>query len=162
MRFESTTSLDSLELDVIAVGVPEGSTECDPQFMNIAGSLYKSGDLPLKPSETCIVPGTPKTVFVGISKPGDAETWRRAAPTVVRSARKARKIAFAGGDPRAIAEGAVIGAFSVEQYKTNGNKPSVEEVFVVGSETTALEQGRVLAESINWARQLINEPSNNK
>jgi leucyl aminopeptidase len=162
MRFESRNSLDSLELDLIAVGVPEGSTACDARFMNIAESLYKSGDLPLKPSETCIVPGSPKTVFVGISKAGDAETWRRAAATVVRCARKARKIAFAGGDPRAIAEGAVVGAFSVEQYKSNGNKASVEEVYVLGSEPASLEQGRLLAESINWARQLINEPSNNK
>src|SRR6185503_1887869 len=107
MRFESKNSLDALEVDVVAVGVIEGSTECDPRFMNIAESLYKSGDLPLKPAETCIVPGSPTTVFVGISKAGDAETWRRAAATVVRRARKARKIAFAGGDSRAIAEGAV-------------------------------------------------------
>src|SRR5262245_9283710 len=141
MRFESITTLDSLEVDLVAVGVPEGSTECDARFMNIAGSLYKSGDLPLKPSETCIVPGSPKTVFVGIAKSGDAESWRRAAATVVRRAKKARKIVFAGGDPRAIAEGAVIGAFSVEQYKTSANKPSVEEVYVLGSESASLEQG---------------------
>jgi len=61
-----------------------------------------------------------------------------------------------------MAEGAVVGSFSVETYKTNNHSPAVERVVFVGGEPRALEQGTIIGESINWARALINEPSNRK
>jgi leucyl aminopeptidase len=65
-----------------------------------------------------------------------------------------------------MAEGALVGSFSVETYKTNSNQPAVERVVFIGGEPEALrqslQQGTIVGESINWARALINEPSNRK
>src|SRR5262245_58642294 len=162
MQLDVRESLTGVEADLIVVGIVEGSLQCDSRFMNIAESLFKSGDLPLKPLETFVVPGTPRTMFIGISRTEDAECWRRAGATAIRRAKKARRIAFAGGHAGAIAEGAVIGSFSVEQYKTTDNRSSVESVMVIGGQADAVEQGRILGESTNWARSLINTPSNDK
>jgi leucyl aminopeptidase len=101
-------------------------------------------------------------VFVGIAKSPDAEAWRRAAATVVRRLRKVRKLAFVGGDVRAMVEGALTGSLSVESYKTTGNRQSVERIVFAGGDPKAISQGTVIGESINWARNLINEPSNRK
>src|SRR5262249_40927565 len=100
--------------------------------------------------------------FIGLTKAADAESWRRAAATVVRRAKTAKKIAFAGGDSRAIAEGAVIGSFSVEQYKTSEVRSPADIVVLIDGQSAAAEEGRLLGESTNWARQLINTPSNDK
>ena len=165
MEFEIRESFDRIEADAVVIGIQEGVdalTACDGRFMSTARSLIESGDLPLKPLETVMVPGTPKLIFIGVAGNTDAEAWRRAAATVVRRVKKARTLAFSGGDPRAIAEGALIGKFSVETYKTTNNKQSVDRIIFAGGDSKAVEEGRIIGESINWARQLINEPSNRK
>lgn len=164
MEFEIRESVEGADVDAIVVGIPEGATS-DPDFAAIANPFFESGDLPLKPLETFIVPGKPRTIFIGISKAGDAEAWRRAAGTVVRRMRKLKSIAFAGGDVRAMTEGALIGGFSVEAYKTTNTMQAVDRVVFVGGDpraTRAIDQGTIVGESINWARRLINEPANRK
>src|SRR5206468_8216543 len=76
--------------------------------------------------------------------------------------KKVRKLAFTCGDVRAIVEGALIGSFSVEAYKTADSTRSVERILLVGGDRNSLDQGKVFGESVNWARRLINEPSNRK
>jgi leucyl aminopeptidase len=161
MKFEIRESVEGADVDAIVVGIPEGAT-FDPFFAAIAKSLFESGDLPLKPLETFVVPGKPRTIFIGISKTGDAEAWRRAAGTIVRRMKKLKSIAFAGGDVRAMTEGALIGGFSVEAYKTNHSTSALERVVFVGGDPQAINQGTIVGESMNWARGLINEPANRK
>src|SRR5688572_32147581 len=72
MEFEIRESVEGAEVDAIIVGIPEGATS-DPYFGAVANPLFASGDLPLRPLETIVVPGRPRTIFIGISKPGDAE-----------------------------------------------------------------------------------------
>src|SRR5437867_6548195 len=117
MDFEIWESIDQRDADAIVVGIPEGADGCDPRFSAVASPLFSSGDLPLKPLETLIVPGKPKIVFIGISKTGDPESWRRAAGTAVRRLKKANTIAFTSGEVRAMAEGALVGSFPIEAYK---------------------------------------------
>ena len=162
MEFEIRESLDATHADAVVVAVHDGTDKCDPRFAATANPLFASGDLPLKPLETLIIPGTPRIVFVGIPKTADAEAWRRTAATVVRRVKKVKRLAFTGGDMRAIVEGALIGGFTVEAYKTSNSKPSVEKIILPGIEKKALDEGTVIGESINWARGLINEPSNRK
>jgi leucyl aminopeptidase len=161
MNFEIRENLDS-GADIVVVGIPEGSQRCDARFMELAEPLFKSGDLALKPLETFVVPGPPRLMFIGLAKPAGAEAWRRAAATVVRRANKAKSVGFIAGDSCAIAEGAVIGSFSVEQYKTANNKTAIETVVLIDGESKAAQKGHILGESTNWARQLINTPSNDK
>jgi leucyl aminopeptidase len=165
MEFEIRESLDHVSADAIVIGLPEGveiASACPAQFAPIALPLIESGDLPLKPLETLVVPGIPKIAFVGVAQSSDADAWRRAAATAVRRIKKVKTIAFATGDMRAVVEGALVGGFSVETYKTANNKVPIERVFLIGADSKALEQGRIIADSTNWARQLINEPSNRK
>jgi leucyl aminopeptidase len=162
MQFEIYESVEGIQTDAIVVPLPEGADRCDSRFAATANPLFASGDLPLRPLETLIIPGTPKIVFVGLSKSADPEAWRRAAATVVRRLKKVKRLAFAGGDVRAMVEGALVGNFSVEVYKTANNKESIEKVMFAGSDRKTLEEGIIVGESINWARSLINEPANRK
>ena len=161
MRLEIREKLDS-STDMTVVGIPEGSQDCDVRFKDVAAPFFKSGDLALKPLETFVVPGPPRTVFIGLTKAADAEAWRRAAATIVRRYPKAKTVAFAGGDSAAIAEGATTGSFSTGFYKTSNAKTFVETVILLNGDEKAVERGRILAESTNWARRLINTPSNDK
>src|SRR5262245_32098896 len=165
MEFEIRESVDLIAADAVVIGIPEGAdavSACDGRFASTARSLVDSGDLPLKPLETLIIPGTPKLIFIGVDGAADSEAWRKAAATIVRRLKKARTLAFSGGDARAIVEGALLGSFSVETYKTSNNKQSVDRIFFAGVNSKSVEEGRVVGESINWARLLINEPSNRK
>jgi leucyl aminopeptidase len=81
---------------------------------------------------------------------------------VVRKAKNVRRLGFAATDARAIVEGALVRGFSVEVYKTATNRKPVDTIFLSGVEPNAVRLGTILAESMNWARALINEPSNRK
>ena len=165
MKFEVCESLQAVEADAIVMPIPEGAENVDAldaRFAATAKSLLASGDLPLKPLETLMVPGAPKIVFIGIARTPDAEAWRRAAATAVRRVKKVRTLAFAGGDVRALTEGAVIGSFSVETYKTGNSKQPLERILFAGGNAQAISDGSVVGESINWVRSLVNEPSNRK
>jgi len=165
MQFENRDSLDGIEVDAVVVGIPEGATSasaCDARFASVASPLFASGDLPLKVLETLMIPGKPRIIFVGISKAADSDAWRRAGAVVARRARKVKSIAFSGGDVKSITEGVLVGAFSVEAYKTTNSAHSLERVLFAKDDLEGINQGRIIGESINWARQLINEPSNRK
>ena len=162
MEFQLVESVDGIDADAIVVPIPEDAATCDPRFASIAKPLFASGDLPLKPLETLLIPATPKILFIGISRTLDVEAWRRMAATAVRRTKKVRCLAFAGGEVRPIVEGALVGNFSVEVYKSTNNRASVESVFISGGDPKAVNEGTIVGESINWARRLINEPSNRK
>ena len=162
MQFEIYESVEGIQTDAIVIALAEGADRCEGRFAATAGPLFASRDLPLRPLETLVIPGTPKIVFVGLSKSADPEAWRRAAATVVRRLKNVKRLAFAGGDVRAMVEGTLVGNFSVEVYKTANNKESIEKVILAGSDRKTLEEGIIVGESINWARALINEPANRK
>lgn len=69
---------------------------------------------------------------------------------------------------QAVVEGFILGQFEIDRYKTeNDKKKSIQTVWLVGADLArkaailqAVERGRILAESQNFARELINEPSN--
>jgi leucyl aminopeptidase len=162
VEFQLVESVDGIEADAIVVPVPEDAVACDARFASVATPLFASGDLPLKPFETLLIPANPKILFVGISKSLDVEAWRRMAATAVRRAKKIRRLAFAAGELRPMVEGALVGGFSVETYKSTNNRSAVESVFLSGGSPKALAEATIVGESINWARRLINEPSNRK
>src|SRR5437764_7279807 len=122
MDFWAVESLEGSGADTIVVAVPQFLKTPIPANLDLrrfANPLFASGDLPLKPLEMLMIPGTPRMVFIGIARSQDLETWRRAAATVVRRVKKVRNLVFANGDVRAIVEGALTGSLSVEAYKTN-------------------------------------------
>jgi leucyl aminopeptidase len=107
----------------------------------------------------------------------DAEALRRAAGAAARALAGAKKAAFAlpvgdSGDAGAIAEGALLGAYSFDAYKesaqegkTNGKAP-LGEVALLGAKPrdkafkAAVERAVAVTEELNRARDLVNTPPN--
>ncbi|RFC75539.1 leucyl aminopeptidase [Streptomyces sp. AcE210] len=107
----------------------------------------------------------------------DAEALRRAAGVAARALAGAKKAAFAlpvedSGDAGAIAEGALLGAYSFDAYKesaqdgkTNGKAP-LAEIALLGAKPrdkafkAAVERALAVTEELNRARDLVNTPPN--
>ncbi len=63
----------------------------------------------------------------------------------------------------ALAEGAILGDFEPDRYKTEKNAAKRIDEFIVAAGDAlapALEQGRIIAEAQNYTRELVNEPGN--
>lgn len=106
----------------------------------------------------------------------DAEALRRAAGAAARTLAGAKKAAFAlpvedSGDAGAIAEGALLGAYSFDAYKEsaqdgkNGKAP-LAEIALLGAKPrdkafkAAVERALAVTEELNRARDLVNTPPN--
>jgi leucyl aminopeptidase len=69
---------------------------------------------------------------------------------------------------QAVVEGVILGHFDIDRYKTdNERKKPIQSVLLAGGDLArksailqGIERGRIIAESQNFARELINEPSN--
>jgi leucyl aminopeptidase len=71
------------------------------------------------------------------------------------------------GAAKAIVEGAFVGNFDPDYYKSDRKDQKIEEVTIVTpkganrqSWTTSMERGRIIGESQNFTRDLVNEPGN--
>lgn len=123
--------------------------------------------------------GTERLLLVGLGPHADfdARVLRRAAGTMVRKARAAqvRHLYFVmpdeGGEiserVRVIAEGAHLGLYDGDLYKKKeepGKDATTLEALTIlapregGQLDEAIERGRIIAESVNWARALADEP----
>ncbi|HXJ89113.1 MAG TPA: leucyl aminopeptidase [Candidatus Binatia bacterium] len=153
----------------------------DPVVQGAAGDLLASGEVSGKPFETNLLhkPSGLKTKRLLLVSGGSAKKFssyelRRIAGVAVRTlkTRGIRSFAFIAppGIPaeeavRAIIEGAHIGNFDPDYYRSDRKDQRIEEVIVVASgdskplERTA-EEARVVGESQNFTRDLVNEPSN--
>jgi leucyl aminopeptidase len=100
---------------------------------------------------------------------------RRVAGTAVRTlkSRGLRSFAFAapqaglsaGQAIKAIVEGAFVGNFDPDTYKSDRKDQKIDELTVVasgdlGKLQPALDEARMIGESQNFTRELVNEPSN--
>jgi len=98
----------------------------------------------------------------------------KAAPTVARFGTVATTFPLAiggrGADEalQATAEGLLLGSYRFDRYRTTATDlPSpIRKITVLGAAKAdakaakaALERGRVVAESVNWARDLVNTPA---
>jgi leucyl aminopeptidase len=109
----------------------------------------------------------------------DAEALRRAAGVAARTLTGSKKAAFAlpladAADAGAVAEGVLLGAYSFDAYKDNGNggkdkgngKAPLAEAVLLGGKPrdkafkAAVERAVAVAEELNRARDLVNTPPN--
>jgi leucyl aminopeptidase len=65
-----------------------------------------------------------------------------------------------------MAEGAILGLYTFKQYMTkkeNGNQ-EIKTITITGQNKSAIEKaiekGKIVGEAVNWARDMVNEPSN--
>jgi hypothetical protein len=81
MEFEIRESLDNVDAEAIVVPISEGAdpaSPCDARFAATASMLFSTGDLPLKPLETLMIPGAPKlysSVWPKRAMPKPGENW---------------------------------------------------------------------------------------
>jgi leucyl aminopeptidase len=147
-------------------------------------ALAAGGELTGKSLETVLVHfpegmDAKRLLVVGAGKPDKFEVGdlRKIAGTALRylKSRGMKKIVFLAREGergaaavQAVVEGLTVADFESDKYRTDKkNNREIQSVSLTGfdagpggSLTTAIEHGRVIAESLNFARDLINEPSN--
>src|SRR5690349_464027 len=158
--------------------------EIDKPAGGLLGKLAKSGELTGKTLEFTLVHApvglkAARLLLVGAGKKEqfNSATVRKVAGAGLRylKARSVKNLALVVREghateesAQAIAEGALTADFESDKYKTDKkNDKKIESVAIAGyadSERGAgekgLAKGRIIAESQNFARDLINEPSN--
>ncbi|HKP72307.1 MAG TPA: leucyl aminopeptidase [Pyrinomonadaceae bacterium] len=122
--------------------------------------------------------GVRRVLLVGLGSRAEfgAATLRRAVGVAVRRARESRvkRLRFVlpeGETPselvRVVAEGAHLGVYENDLYQSNADddeaQATLEELTIIApvqdnAMRAALERARVVAESVNWARTLVDEP----
>jgi leucyl aminopeptidase len=119
-----------------------------------------------------------RLLLVGAGKPRKFHTndLRKIAGTALRHLkwRGVKKIAFLARESecspeaaQAVVEGLVAADFESDKYRTENKKREIQSVSLVGFDAglgdglqAAVYHGRIIGESQNFARDLINEPSN--
>ncbi len=154
--------------------------EDDKEVRFGAPELYGSGEVTGKSGEITLLHRVPgfaagRVLLAGVGKVDKftPAELRKSAGTAVRhlKAKSVKKIAlvlekaFATAEHAAAAvEGALLGDFEPDRYKTDPDKKSLESFAISAAEATwldsAVARGRILAEAQNFTRNLVNEPAN--
>jgi leucyl aminopeptidase len=158
--------------------------EIDQAAAGLLRKLAKSGELTGKTLEFTLVHApaglkAARLLLVGAGKREQFNnaTLRKVAGAALRylKARSVKNFAFLVREgnstdetAQAIAEGALTANFETDKYKTDKkNEKNIETVLIAGysdAERAAgdkgLSKGRIIAEAQNFARDLVNEPSN--
>ncbi|MFF7390534.1 leucyl aminopeptidase [Streptomyces scabiei] len=198
----STAAASGLRVDALVVGVAKGPASRSGDLVvapgaeavdqaydgKLAGLLETLGAAGAE-GEVTKLPApsgfkAPLVVAVGLGavpeKDGsfDAETLRRAAGAAARALTGTKKAAFAlpvadAAAVAAVAEGALLGAYSFDAYKEQGKdakakngKAPLADVVLLGAKPrdkahkAAVERAVAVTEELNRARDLINTPPN--
>jgi len=114
----------------------------------------------------------------GKSKSFSSYQLRKLAGAAVRSLKSKDLTTFAFAAPnwrsgsqedavKSIVEGALVGNFDPDYYKSDRKEQKIEELVIVSSQgasprslKTAMERGLIIGEAQNFTRDLVNEPGN--
>jgi leucyl aminopeptidase len=157
----------------------------DESVKSAAAAVLASGEFKAGTNETLLLHApagiaAKRLLLVGIGKFSSLNVHgvRNAAGVAVRAAkpRGIRNVAFAIPDSlelpsvrstRAAAEGAFVGDFDPDTYRTDRKDLALHSFTVAAPESAdlashegALHEGTVIGESQNYARSLVNEPGN--
>src|SRR6202045_2403488 len=158
--------------------------DIDKSANGLLRKLASSAELTGKPLEITLIHApagvkAARLLLVGAGKRDkfDVATLRKIAGAALRylKSRSVKKLAFLlrkndlnEGSAQAIAEGVITADFETDKYKSDHkNDKSIETVVIAGysekdksTGEKGLNRGRVIAEAQNFARDLVNEPSN--
>jgi leucyl aminopeptidase len=170
--------LDRGEKDKPAVSIESS----DPGVQEAAATVVASGDVTGKMFEATLVhaPAKLKAKRLLLVGGGKANSFsnadlRRVAGAAARTVKGKNIRTFAFVAPpnslpaelavRSIVEGLYIADFDSDTYKTDRKDQSLQTVNVLsggdpGKLQRAMDEGRILGESLNFTRDLVNEPSN--
>jgi len=187
----SVSSPAQLETECLVVVALDRGEEDKPQvaietpdsaIRDASAAVISTGEVTGKIFETTLLHNPPnltakRLLIVGGGKARNFSAFelRRLGGAAVRAlkGKSIRSFAFvapqANLDPmeavRAIVEGAFVGNFDPDTYKSDRKDQSIDSLTVVssGDQTRlqrALDEARILGESQNFTRRLVNEPSN--
>jgi leucyl aminopeptidase len=188
LYFQSPAEIETECLAVPVLDHGEGSANqakvlcADPAVEHAAKEVIASGEVTGKPFETTLIhrPHGMKAKRLLLIGGGKAKTFgaaemRRVAGAAVRflKPRTLRSVAIcatetAGGaveGVRSAVEGAIIGNFDSDTYKSDRKDQSVNDVTIITTADKAVadqavKEGRIIGESQNYTRVMVNEPSN--
>jgi leucyl aminopeptidase len=146
-------------------------------------SLVTSGEITGKPLELTLIHfpqglAAKKLLLIGAGRPAKftVSDMRKIAGAAVRflKSRGVKKLVFLTREgergpeaAQAVVEGLIVADFDSDKYRTDKKNREIPTVLLVGFDgglagnlNEAVEHGRVIADSTNFARDLINEPSN--
>jgi leucyl aminopeptidase len=179
-----------MEADALVTYVFDGDNkldgaagEIDRAMSGRLGSLVSSGEITAKSLELVLIHfpqglAAQKLLLVGAGKPGKFATsdLRKIAGAALRhlKSRGVKNFVFLTREgergpeaAQAVVEGLIVADFESDKYRTDKKKSEIQSVSLAGFDSglagnlnAAIEQGRVIADSQNFARDLINEPSN--
>ena len=150
----------------------------DAAVLAAAKDVIASGEVTGKPLETTLLHKpvgmkAKRLLLVGGGKAAkfSASELRKLAGAAVRTlkSRGLRSFAFAAPQSidaaeatKAIVEGAFVGNFEPDYYKSDRKDQKIDALTVVakGDLQKALDEARIIGESQNFVRDLVNEPSN--
>src|ERR1700686_961372 len=153
----------------------------DKAVQQVAADLISSGDVAGKNFEVSWLhkPAGLKAKRLLLVGGGKAKSFtstelRKVAGAAVRALkpRSLRSLAFVVPDQiaaedaiKAIVEGAIVGDFDPDTYKSDRKNQTVDSITVVASGNQsslqrAMDEARIVAEAQNFTRELVNEPSN--
>ena len=153
----------------------------DKAVQSVAADLLASGEVAGKPFETNLLhkPAGLKAKRLLLVSGGSAKTFsnyelRRIAGAAVRTLKSRGLRSFAFVTPpslaaedavRAIVEGAYVGNFDPDYYRSDRKDQKIDGLTIVASgDKNALEraakEAQIVGESQNFTRDLVNEPSN--
>jgi len=159
----------------------------DAAVQAAAAALMATGEYKAGPNETVLLHApagvaAKRLLIVGLGKQEktNTHTVREAAGTAVRFAKPKgiRELVFAlpqnhseslpaAGVARAAVEGALVGDFDADTYRSERKDQSIQSLTVVApadADRVAVEaafaEGVIMGESQNFARSLVNEPGN--
>ena len=169
--------------EVVAVCVfrgEPGRTGASGEVLRAVERILDEGDFKGEADSTLLVhaatgEGARRLLLVGVGARAGADpaALRRAAATAVRAARSARAarvnfITPAGhegpGAAGAVAEGAILGAYENGFYQSDDEEGATTDRLTIITPSDddpvreAVGRARVVAESVNWARALADEP----
>lgn len=172
--------IETIESEALVLFLLEGRR--DERLQESCRDLFDSGEITGKACEMTLLHGLPgwkarRVLLAGAGKPErfTSAELRKAAGAALRhlKSKSVREMTFAldaglsnAEHVSAVIEGAILGDYDPNRYKTDAKEKKVVNrcrVAVSGSEPgleAALERGRVIAESQNFCRELVNEPAN--
>jgi leucyl aminopeptidase len=159
--------IEMIETEALVLFLSEGER---PERLD--AELFSSGEVTGKALELTLLhrPAgflAKRLLLVGLGK---AAGLRKASGAAVRhlkskSIREATFVLSSPGQAEAVVEGAILGDFEPDVYKSEKkDASSIERIAVAGAVgagvEAAVERGRIIAESQNFTRELVNEPAN--
>src|SRR5574340_95762 len=168
--------LETIETDALIVPVFEG--QADARIRGLAGDLLEAGEVNGKPLEMTLLhrPAGLKAKRLLLAGAGKAERFtaselRKLAGAALRllKSKSIRNMAVwvepgTEDTVSAAVEGALLGDYDPDRYKTDEEGKKAVDNFVVAVPedgcAEAFERGRILADAQNVARDLSNEPGN--